>query len=249
MKAIVLRVNSPGGSASASEAIQREVRLAKKVKPVVVSMGSYAASGGYWIAAYGDKIFAEPTTITGSIGVFGVQFDVKKLSNDFGLTYDSVKTGKFGDVITISRPKTPDEMAVFQRMVDWIYGEFIGKVAEGRKLNRAAVEEIAQGRVWSGAEAKKLGLVDEIGGLDAAIAEAAQRAKLGSDYRLVEYPHHKELFEAVQELIERFAPTSARAPGLAMQIAQRIESEVKALRSFNDPQGVYARLPLNLNLR
>jgi protease-4 len=249
VKAIVLRVNSPGGSASASEAIQREVRLAKKVKPVVVSMGSYAASGGYWIAAYGDKIFAEPTTITGSIGVFGVQFDVKKLSNDFGLTYDSVKTGKFGDVITISRPKTPDEMAVFQRMVDWIYGEFIGKVAEGRKLNRAAVEEIAQGRVWSGAEAKKLGLVDEIGGLDAAIAEAAQRAKLGSDYRLVEYPHHKELFEAVQELIERFAPTSARAPGLAMQIAQRIESEVKALRSFNDPQGVYARLPMNLNLR
>ncbi len=249
VKAIVLRVNSPGGSASASEAIQREVRLAKKVKPVVVSMGGYAASGGYWIAAYGDRIFAEPTTITGSIGVFGVQFDVKKLSNDFGLTYDSVKTGRFADVITISRPKTPDEMAVFQRMVDWIYGEFVGKVAEARKLKREVVEEIAQGRVWSGAEAKKLGLVDEIGGLDAAIADAVQRSKLGSDYRLVEYPRSKELFEAVQEILEHIAPTSTRAPGLAMQIAQRIESEVKALKSFNDPQGVYARLPMNLNLR
>jgi protease-4 len=140
-------------------------------------------------------------------------------------------------------------MAVFQRMVDWIYGEFVGKVAEARKLKREVVEEIAQGRVWSGSEAKKLGLVDEIGGLDAAIADAVQRAKLGSDYRLVEYPRSKELFEAVQEILERIAPTSARAPGLAMQIAQRIESEVKALKSFNDPQGVYARLPMNLNLR
>jgi protease-4 len=249
VKAIVLRVNSPGGSASASETIQREIRLAKQVKPVVVSMGSYAASGGYWIAAYGDRIFAEPTTITGSIGVFGVQFDVKKLSNDFGLTYDSVKTGKFADVITISRPKTPEEMAVFQRMVDWIYGEFVGKVAEARKLKREVVEEIAQGRVWSGSEAKKLGLVDELGGLEAAIAHAATLAKVGNDYRLVEFPRHKELFEAVQELIEKIAPNSARAPGLAMQIAARIENEVKALRTFNDPQGVYARLPMNLNLR
>lgn len=249
VKAIVLRVNSPGGSASASETIQREIRLAKKVKPVVVSMGSYAASGGYWIAAYGDRIFAEPTTVTGSIGVFGVQFDVKKLSGDFGLTFDVVKTGKFADVISITRPKTEDELAVFQRMVDWIYGEFVGKVAEARKLKREVVEEIAQGRVWSGVEAKKLGLVDELGGLDAAIAYAVKQAKLGPNHRIVEYPRPKELFEAVQELIEKIAPNNARAPGLAMQIAQRIESEVKVLRSFNDPQGVYARLPLNLSVR
>jgi protease-4 len=249
VKAIVLRVNSPGGSASASETIQREIRLAKKVKPVVVSMGSYAASGGYWIAAYGDKIFAEPTTITGSIGVFGVQFDVKKLSSDFGLTFDTVKTGKFADVISITRPKTPEELAVFQRMVDWIYGEFVGKVSEARKLKREVVEEIAQGRVWSGAEAKKLGLVDELGGLDTAIAYAAKQAKLGADYRLVEYPRPKELFEAVQEFVEKIVPNNARAPGLAMQIAQRIENEVKVLRSFNDPQGVYARLPLNLSVK
>lgn len=248
VKAVVLRINSPGGSASASETIQREIRLMKKVKPVVVSMGSYAASGGYWIAAYGNRIFAEPTTITGSIGVFGVQFDVQKLSGDFGLTFDTVKTGRFADVISITRPKSAEELAVFQRMVDWIYGEFVGKVAEARGLEREVVEEIAQGRVWSGSEAKKLGLVDELGGLDAAIGYAAAQAKLGPNYRLVEYPRPKELFEAVQDFIEKLTPNNARAPGLAVQLAQRIESEVKMLRTFNDPQGVYARLPLNLSI-
>ena len=249
VKAVVLRVNSPGGSAAASETIQREIRLMKKVKPVVVSMGSYAASGGYWIAAYGDRIFAEPTTITGSIGVFGVQFDVKKLSGDFGLTFDTVKTGKFADVISITRPKTDEELAVFQRMVDWIYGEFISKVAEARKIKREVVEEIAQGRVWSGVEAKKLELVDELGGLDAAIAYAVTQAKLGPNYRLVEYPHPKELFEVVQDLLEKIAPNNVRAPGLAVKLAERIEREVSVLRTFNDPQGVYARLPLNLSIR
>ena len=249
VKAVVLRVNSPGGSASASETIQREIRLMKKVKPVVVSMGSYAASGGYWIAAYGDRIFAEPTTITGSIGVFGVQFNVKKLSGDFGLTFDTVKTGKFADVISITRPKSEEELAVFQRMVDWIYGEFIGKVAEARKIKREVVEEIAQGRVWSGVEAKNLELVDELGGLDAAIAYAVAQAKLGPNYRIVEYPHPKELFEVVHELIEKIAPHNVRTPGLAVKLAERIEREVSVLRTFNDPQGVYARLPLNLSLR
>ena len=249
VKAVVLRVNSPGGSAAASETIGREVRLTRKVKPVIVSMGSYAASGGYWIAAFGDRIFAEPTTITGSIGVFGIQFDVKKLANDFGLTFDSVKTGKFADAITITRPKSEQEMAVFQRMVDWIYGEFVSKVAESRKLKREVVEEIAQGRVWSGAEAKKLGLVDELGGLDAAIAYAAGQAHLGSNYRLVEYPRPKELFEAIQDLIEKVTPNNARASGIGAKIAQRIERELKVLKSFNDPQGIYARLPLELAIR
>jgi protease-4 len=249
VKAIVLRVNSPGGSASAAETIQREVRLTKKVKPVIISMGSYAASGGYWIAAYGDRIFAEPTTITGSIGVFGIQFDVKKLANDFGITFDSVKTGKFADALTISRPKTAEEMAVFQRMVDWIYGEFITKVAEGRAMQRERVEEIAQGRVWSGTEAVKLGLVDELGGLDAAVAFAAKKAGLGANYRLLEYPHKKELMETIQEFIEKVVPENTRASGIAVKLAQRLENEVKVLRSFNDPQGVYARLPLNLVIR
>jgi protease-4 len=250
VKAVVLRVNSPGGSATASEVIGREVRLIKKVKPIVVSMGSYAASGGYWISAYGDKIFAEPTTITGSIGVFGLQFDVKKLANDFGLTFDSVKTGKFADAITISRPKTPEELAVLQRMVDWIYGEFIGKVAEGRGLARDKVEEIAQGRVWSGMEAQKIGLVDELGGLDDAIAFAAEKAGLGANYRLQEYPRQKELMEAIQELIERAGGhRSVRAPSLAAKIAERIEGELRTLRALNDPQGLYARLPYSLQIR
>ena len=250
VKAVVLRVNSPGGSATASETIQREVRLMKKVKPIVVSMGTYAASGGYWISTYGDRIFAEPTTITGSIGVFGVQFDVKKLANDFGLTFDSVKTGKFADAVTISRPKTADELAVFQKLVDWIYGEFIAKVAEGRQLPKEKVEEIAQGRVWSGAEAKKLGLVDEIGGLDAAIAHAAQKANLGTNYRVVEVPRSKELMEAIQEMLEKVRPNAnTSTKSLARLIGERVEAELKMLRSLNDPQGIYARLPLNLAIR
>lgn len=249
VKAVVLRVNSPGGSASASEVIQREVRLIKKVKPIVISMGSYAASGGYWISAYGDRIFAEPTTITGSIGVFGMQFDVKKLANDFGLTFDSVKTGKFADALTIARPKTPEELAVLQRMVDWIYTEFIAKVAEGRKLAPADVEEIAQGRVWSGTEALKIGLVDELGGLDAAIAFAAEKAGIAGSYRLVEFPRQKELLEAIQDLLEKTAPGIAKSRGLGAKVAERVESELKQLRAFNDPKGVYARMPMNLHVR
>jgi protease-4 len=249
VKAIVLRVNSPGGSASASEVIQREVRLIKEVKPIVISMGSYAASGGYWISAYGDRIFAEPTTITGSIGVFGMQFDVKKLANNFGVTFDSVKTGKFADALTIARPKTPEELAVLQRMVDWIYQEFITKVAEGRKLTPQEVEAIAQGRVWSGQEAQKIGLVDELGGLDAAIAFAAEKAGLGGSYRVQEYPRQKELIEAIQEFFEKAAPGIAKSTGVRGQIVERIESELRVLRSFNDPRGVYARLPLTLNIR
>jgi protease-4 len=249
VKAIVLRVNSPGGSASASEVIQREIRLIKKVKPIVVSMGTYAASGGYWISTYGDRIFAESTTITGSIGVFGIQFDVKKLANDFGITFDSVKTGKFADALTISRPKTDEELAVLQRMVDWIYDQFVVKVAESRKLPRETVEEIAQGRVWSGAQALKLGLVDELGGLDTAIAYAARQAGLGPNFQLTEYPRKKELLEAIEELIERHAPSRAHSAGLATRIAERLEAELKTLRSFNDPQGIYARLPLGFTLR
>jgi protease-4 len=250
VKAIVLRVNSPGGSASASEVIQREVRLIKKVKPIVISMGSYAASGGYWIATYGDRIFAEPTTITGSIGVFGMQFDVKRLANDFGITFDAVKTGRFADAVTISRPKTPEEIAVLQRMVDWIYAEFIAKVAEGRKLEPTVVEEIAQGRVWSGAEALKIGLVDELGGLEDAIAFAAQKAGIAGNYRLSEYPRQKELLEAIQELLEKTAPGIAKSKtGLDAKLAERFTSELKMLRAMNDPHGVYARLPMTLNIR
>ena len=248
VKAIVLRVNSPGGSATAAETIQRELRLARKVKPVIVSMGSYAASGGYWISTFGDRIFAEPSTITGSIGVFGIQPNLQKLANDHGVTFDSVKTGKFADALTITRPKTDEELAVFQRMVDWIYSQFVAKVAEGRKLSLARVEEIAQGRVWSGIEAKKIGLVDEIGGLDAAIKYAGERANMGEHFRITEYPRSRNLSEAIAEMLGKIAPGGLHlhSTGFVGQVRERVEGELTWLRSLNDSQGVYARLPADL---
>ncbi len=246
--AIVVRVNSPGGSATASEHIQREIRLAKEDKPVVISMGSYAASGGYWISAYGDRIFAEPSTITGSIGVFGLQFDVKKLANEtLGLTFDSVKTGQYADLFTITRPKTEGELAVIQSMVDWIYEEFITKVAEARKIDRTVVQEIAQGRVWSGTQALDLGLVDEMGGLDAALAHAASTAGLGDNYRIVEFPREKPLAEALVEMIEGIRP--ATRSSVASRWLARLQEPLVGLEKFNDPRGVYARLPIDLRIR
>lgn len=250
VRAVVLRVNSPGGSAASSEVVQREVRLLRREKPVVVSMGSYAASGGYWISAYADRIFAEPTTITGSIGVFGMQFDVQRLADTIGVSFDRVKTGRFADAMTVSRPKTPEEMAVLQRMVDWIYGEFLAKVAEGRNLPPEKVAAIAQGRVWSGQDALEHGLVDELGGLDAALAYAAGKAGLGADYRVVEIPRERELVEAIQELIEKAVPGAARvSAGPLEELRRRLEREFRALAACNDPQGVYARLPFTLSVR
>jgi protease-4 len=251
VKAIVLRVNSPGGTTTASETIQRELRLAREVKPVVVSMGSYAASGGYWISAYGSRIFAEPTTITGSIGVFGILPNIQKLANDHGVTFDSVKTGRFADVVTISRPKTDAEMALFQDQVDWTYGQFVAKVAEGRKLPVSRVESIAQGRVWSGTEAKKIGLVDEIGGLQDAIRYAGEEAHLGAHFRVEEYPRPKNLSEAIAEMIGRFGPTSihVQTTGLLGEVAERVNRELSWLKGLNDPRGVYARLPADLVIR
>lgn len=249
VKAIVLRINSPGGSATASEAIQRELRLARAAKPVIVSMGDYAASGGYWIAAYGDRIFAQPSTITGSIGVFGVQFDIEKLAKDFGITFDRVKTGQFADTATISRAKTPAELAMVQKLVDWIYGEFIRKVAEGRKLPAATVEEIAQGRVWSGTEARKLGLVDELGGLSAALAYTANKAGLGANYEIQEYPVKNEFSEVLQQMLDQLNPSGARAKAPQALLVRGVEKELKVMETLNDPQGIYARLPFGLRIR
>lgn len=248
VKAIVLRVNSPGGSASASEVIQREMRLAVEKKPVVVSMGSYAASGGYWISTYGERIFAQPTTITGSIGVFGLLFDVQELTSNLGIHFDRVKTGRFADALSISRPKTDAEIAVLQRSVDWIYDQFVGKVAEARKLDREFVQEIAQGRVWSGVEAQKLGLVDELGGLSEAIDYTAKKLGLGRDYRILEYPKSKNLGEAIAEMLHRLRPAGVRA-GIYKNLVKRLEAELKTLHAYNDPQGLYTRLPVSINLQ
>jgi len=246
VKAIVLRVNSPGGSATASEEIQREIRLAMQKKPVVVSMGSVAASGGYWISTYSDRIFAEPTTITGSIGVFGMFINVQQLFNNLGLTFDTVKTGQVADLLTISRPKTEAELAIFQKLVDWIYDEFTTKVAESRKLDKAKVLEIAQGRVWSGVEAKKLGLVDEIGGLGRAIAYAAQKASLGTNYRLTEFPRKKQLAELINELLRDMAPDQAGSDDALMKLFGEFKDQARVLLRYNDPRGVYARLPVDI---
>lgn len=250
VKAVVLRVNSPGGSGVASEQILREIALTRKVKPVIVSMGSYCASGGYYIACGADRIFAEPTTITGSIGVFGVQFDVQRLANNWGITFDSVKTGKFADALTITRPKTPEEMAILQNMVDWFYAQFINRVATGRHLPPARVQEIAQGRVWSGAEARRLHLVDDIGGLRAAISYAFTAAHLNpSTAEVMEYPRKEDLKDAIAELFGRSSPeVFRRQSSVVGQVEQAVEHDLSELRIYNDPDGVYFRLPFGLSV-
>ncbi len=248
-KAVVLRVNSPGGSALASDIIQREVRLLQKEKPVVISMGDVAASGGYWISTYSNKIFAEPNTITGSIGVIGINFNYQKLANNNGITWDVVKTSKLADSTTVARPRTPQELALSQQIVDDIYDDFLNKVSESRKLPKQKVAEIAQGRVWSGVDAKKIGLVDDLGGLNDAIAYAAQAAKLDTDWELEEYP----VVEGWEEkLLKQFAG------GKEARLAQsqdpvttellKLKSELSVLKSFNDPRGAYVRLPFNFKL-
>jgi protease IV len=248
VKAVVLRVNSPGGSATASEVIQRELVLTRKVKPVVVSMGSVAASGGYWISAYADKIFAQPNTITGSIGVFGQLFNIQKLANNNGITWDTAKTSPYADSQTVSRPKTPQELAVIQTSVDRIYNSFLTKVSEGRKLPKPSVSEIAQGRVWSGTRAKQIGLVDELGGVEDAIQDAAKRSKLGDDWQVEDYPR-AESFETW--LLEKFSPpekdAKTKLDPLTAQV-QLFQKELNALKAMNDPMGVYARLPYNLKI-
>jgi protease-4 len=188
VKAVVLRVNSPGGSSIASESIWREITLCKKVKPVVVSMGDYAASGGYFISCNADSIFAQPNTLTGSIGVFSMYFNAQQLfQNKLGITFDEVKTNPHADFGSIARPMSDLERKVAQGSVDSIYLVFKQKVSEGRKIPSAVVDSIAQGRIWSGNVALKLKLIDKIGGLQDAIDCAARMAKL-NEYRLRELP-------------------------------------------------------------
>jgi len=248
VKAVVLRVNSPGGSASASEEILREVQMLKAVKPVIVSMGTYAASGGYWISTYGDRIFAQPNTVTGSIGVTGLVFNVKKLGESVGLTFDTVKTGKYADFISVSRPKTESEMQWLQSATDHVYEQFLTRVSEGRGLERARVEEIAQGRVWSGERALDLGLVDEMGGLGSAIQYAASKASLGENYRIVEFPRKKSFSEALQEMIEPGMEQFSDG-GPVEAVVRQVRRELATLRRFNDPASVYALFPFAISAK
>jgi len=199
VKAIVLRVNSPGGSAMASDIMWRELVLAKKDKPLIVSYGDLAASGGYYISCMGDRIFAQPNTITGSIGVFGLIPNAKKFFTDkIGITFDEVKITRHGVLGGLTKPLDPEEAAFAQRNVEKTYRQFKSRVAEGRHKDTAYIETIAQGRVWTGNEGLANGLVDTIGGLDDAIAYAAQKANL-KNYRIKEYPEEKSLADKIAE--------------------------------------------------
>ena len=207
IKALVLRINSPGGSGSTSDAIWRMMQETKKDIPVIVSMGGVAASGGYYIAMAGDSIVAEPTTITGSIGVFGTKFNTKQLMNDkLGITFDEVKTHEHADWLVPTRDFTPSEEKAFQQYIDNFYQTFITKAAKGRDMDVDQMDELAQGRVWIGADAHENGLVDELGGLDKALSIAAEKAEI-SDYKIAKFPKPKTFYE----LFMGSAATQAKA--------------------------------------
>lgn len=207
IKALVLRINSPGGSGSTSDAIWRMLQETKKDIPVIVSMGGVAASGGYYIAMAGDSIVAEPTTITGSIGVFGTKFNTKQLMNDkLGITFDEVKTHEHADWLLPTREFTASEEKAFQQYIDNFYQTFITKAAKGRDMEVDQMDELAQGRVWVGADAHQNGLVDELGGLDKALSLAAEKAEI-SDYKIAKFPKPKTFYE----LFMGSAATQAKA--------------------------------------
>ena len=238
VKAIVLRVNSPGGSALASDVIWREMKLANEEKPVVVSMGDVAASGGYYIACASDKIYASPNTITGSIGVFGTIPNFEELMTDkIGITFDNVKTNKFADIGNVNRPLTQEEYDIIQKGVVNIYNTFTSKVAEGRDMSQENVDDIGQGRVWSGTNAMDINLIDEYGGLEAAVAGAAELAEL-EDYRIYELPEQKDPFQELLEQLEEDMQTSWMKHQLGDQYKY-----YKTIQDIKHLKGVQARMP------
>lgn len=195
VKALVIRINSGGGSALASDVILREVKLAQERMPVIVSMGDVAASGGYYIACSADTILAEPNTVTGSIGVFGLLPDMGGFFNEkLGITFDGVKTGKYSDLGTVTRPLTEDEFAIFQQQVDSVYNTFLSRVSEGRGFDIAYADSIGQGHIYTGIQAQEIGLVDVLGGLNDALEIAKNKAGL-EEYRIASYPKQKDPFK------------------------------------------------------
>jgi len=249
VQALVLRVDSPGGSATASDVIRSEVLALKAAgKPVVVSMGSLAASGGYWISANADAIVAQPHTLTGSIGVFGMLPNVQELGERYGLRAERIATSPLAGVGSLWKRLDERQLALVQGFVDEIYERFLDLVSEGRKLERATVQEIAQGRVWTGARAVELGLVDELGGLERAIELARARAGLGADSP-VRYPRRKlKWFEELMEtLIEEEDLLEARGTSLAA-IARASELQ-RALEHIAGGPSVLARLPFDFSAR
>ncbi|MFN0216913.1 MAG: signal peptide peptidase SppA [Saprospiraceae bacterium] len=248
IKAIVLRINSPGGSSLASDNILRELDLCKQAgKPVVVSMGDLAASGGYYIACHADSIFAEPATITGSIGVFGmIPILEKTMRNKLGITFDTVRTQKFSAFGSTVYDFSPEESKLIQDRVDWIYQDFLGKVATGRRRSPEEIHEIAQGRVWSAAKAKEIGLVDDLGGLDRALAAAAKLANL-EKYRTTEYPQTKTGLEQFLEQLmhKKERDDSVRAWALRQELGE-FYPMYKSMKGLKQNNGILFRMPYDL---
>ncbi|WP_445725572.1 signal peptide peptidase SppA [Flavobacterium sp.] len=243
-KAIVLRVNSPGGSALASELIWREIELAKQKLPVVVSMGDMAASGGYYIACNATKIIAEPTTITGSIGVFGVMPNISALAENIGINAEQVHTNKSASY-SLFEPMTSEFKTVTQEGVEFVYTTFVKHVAEGRNMTFEEVDEIAQGRVWSGAEAKEVGLVDELGSLRDAVIEAAGLAGI-TDYKVRNYPNYKIDFE---ERFDGFPFASTKEEMLIKEFGEANYKLYQNLKQFSQISGIQARLPYIVEIK
>lgn len=249
VKAVVLRVNSPGGSAFASDVVAREVGLLKKQGvPVVVSMGDVAASGGYYIAAKANVIMADPSTVTGSIGVFGLHLNYEDLAKKVNLGTDGVKTARYADLLAEHRAATPEELAIVQASVDGVYEDFLRIVAEGRGLKRDNVHEIAQGRVWLGEDARGLRLVDKLGGLRDAIKEAKSLAKL-DQIELIQVPAlHSGRETFLQQILsdgDEDSPLFAKASAdPAKEFLKANAKWLRQIRSLNDPRGVYLTCPV-----
>ena len=251
IKAVVLRVNSPGGSASASDAMWREIDLTAKEKPVIVSMGDLAASGGYWIATAADTIVADPQTLTGSIGVFGVLFNLGPMfDNKLGITTDNVRTSAYADMFSGMRPLSESERALLQHAIQTTYNQFLKKVADNRGLDVETVDAISQGRVWTGQQALDLGLVDVLGDLDTAIAIAAEKAGLDEGtYRTRLLPRPKTFMEELNDVLS--ARVSQTWLTLRASPAERtLAKQVRLLEDLIEMHGtVQARMPMEITIR
>jgi protease-4 len=244
IKAIVLRINSPGGSALASDLIWREIELTKKEKPVVVSMGNLAASGGYYIACNADKIYAEPTTITGSIGVFGALPNFKGLVDDLGINAEQVSTNK-GATYSFFEPLSQEFHDYIKGSIDDIYVTFVNHVAEGRKMSFEEVDNIAQGRVWTGKEAIDKGLVDALGNLDDAVAHAADLADI-TDYKTTSYPRYKKDFK---DAFSANPFMQTKKDLIIEEIGIENYKIYKEIQAFSKMKGAQVRLPYTLVIK
>ena len=247
IKTVVFRINSPGGSALASDEIWREVKLTNKVKKVIVSMGDVAASGGYYVAAPATAIFAEPSTITGSIGVFGViPYVGKMLTNKLGLTFDRASTNKHS-IMSLNRKLTDEEIAIIQGEVDEIYMDFLERVAEGRGMTTDQVNTVARGRVWTGRDALRIGLVDKLGGISDAIEYAAIKSNI-KNKKVLYYPFKEE--DPFSALIEKFEDeTSSFSKGSTVEIPEALLDYYKQLKSLETNSGIQMRLPYQIDIR